>query len=134
MTGSNARPASPAPTRPLSCSSPSAEAIATGSSHDLDGVARRLAELGCRYQTERTRQLLRRHTERTGETNGPLDALSAREREVLSLIAEGRTNPQIAAALYISRKTAEHHVSNILTKLGVSSRAEAAALAARHGS
>ena len=43
----------------------------------------------------------------------------------------GRTNPEIASALYISRKTAEHHVSHILAKLGVSTRAEAAALAAR---
>ena len=58
--------------------------------------------------------------------------LSAREREVLGLVAAGQTNPQIAATLYISRKTAEHHVSNILTKLGVATRAEAAALAGRH--
>jgi DNA-binding NarL/FixJ family response regulator len=51
---------------------------------------------------------------------------------VLRLVAAGHTNPRIAATLYISRKTAEHHVSNILTKLGVGSRAEAAALAGRH--
>lgn len=63
----------------------------------------------------------------------PLHALSAREAEVLRLVAAGFTNPQIGAALYISRKTAEHHVSNILTKLAVSSRAEAAAAAARIG-
>ena len=50
----------------------------------------------------------------------------------MKLVAAGFTNPQIAASLYISRKTAEHHVSNILTKLDVATRVEAAALAARH--
>ncbi len=59
--------------------------------------------------------------------------LSEREVEVLRLVAAGFTNPQIAATLYISRKTAEHHVSNILTKLGVASRTEAAAASVRLG-
>jgi DNA-binding NarL/FixJ family response regulator len=62
-----------------------------------------------------------------------LGTLSAREREVLRLVAAGHTNPQIAATLFISRKTAEHHVSHILTKLGLTTRAEAAAYAARAG-
>ena len=53
--------------------------------------------------------------------------------EVLKLVAAGFTNPQIASALYISRKTAEHHVSSILAKLGVGSRTEAAAAAVRLG-
>ncbi|MBA3287169.1 MAG: helix-turn-helix transcriptional regulator [Acidimicrobiia bacterium] len=57
--------------------------------------------------------------------------LSPREVEVLKLVAAGFTNPQIAATLYISRKTAEHHVSAILAKLGVTTRAEAAAAAVR---
>jgi DNA-binding CsgD family transcriptional regulator len=59
--------------------------------------------------------------------------LTAREREVLALLAEGRTNPQIAQALFISVKTASTHVSNILAKLGVTSRVEAAAIAHRGG-
>ena len=59
--------------------------------------------------------------------------LSEREVEVLRLVAAGFTNPQIAASLYISRKTAEHHVSNILTKLGVATRTEAAAASVRLG-
>jgi DNA-binding NarL/FixJ family response regulator len=59
---------------------------------------------------------------------GPL-GLTPREVEVLRLVATGRTNPQIAEQLYISRKTASHHVSNILAKLGVASRVEAAGVA-----
>jgi DNA-binding NarL/FixJ family response regulator/tetratricopeptide (TPR) repeat protein len=59
--------------------------------------------------------------------------LTPREREVLRLVAAGRSNRQIADALYISRKTASVHVSNILTKLGVHSRGEAAASARRLG-
>ena len=58
---------------------------------------------------------------------------TAREAEVLRLVAGGWTNQQIADALYISRKTASVHVSNILGKLGVRSRVEAAAIAHRLG-
>ncbi len=57
--------------------------------------------------------------------------LSKRELEVLALIAEGRSNPEIGRQLYITRKTVAVHVSNILTKLGVSGRVEAAAAAIR---
>jgi DNA-binding CsgD family transcriptional regulator len=59
--------------------------------------------------------------------------LAEREREVLALVAEGRSNTQIAQALFISPKTASVHVSNILAKLGVGGRGEAAALAHRNG-
>jgi DNA-binding NarL/FixJ family response regulator len=59
--------------------------------------------------------------------------LTARELEVLGLLANGRTNPQIGATLFISEKTASVHVSNILRKLAVSNRGEAAALALRKG-
>jgi DNA-binding NarL/FixJ family response regulator len=60
-------------------------------------------------------------------------ALTDREQEVMALIAEGRTNRQIALQLYISEKTVSVHVSNILAKLGVHSRTEAAAVARREG-
>ena len=58
--------------------------------------------------------------------------LTAREVEVLQLVATGRTNRVIAAELFLSEKTVARHLSNIFTKLGVSSRAAATAYAYRH--
>jgi DNA-binding NarL/FixJ family response regulator len=59
--------------------------------------------------------------------------LTPREAEVLALVAAGRSNRQIAQALFISPKTASVHVSNLLAKLGVAGRVEAAAVAHRLG-
>jgi DNA-binding NarL/FixJ family response regulator len=59
--------------------------------------------------------------------------LTSREREVLRLIAAGRSNREIASVLFIAPKTASVHVSNILGKLGAASRTEAAAIAHREG-
>lgn len=66
------------------------------------------------------------------EVPGP-DVLTPREREVVALLAEGLTNAQIADRLYISPRTAAVHVSNVLSKLGMGSRAEVAAWAVREG-
>jgi len=60
-------------------------------------------------------------------------ALTAREREILSLITQGRENPCIARELFISPFTVKNHVSSILTKLGTENRVAAAVMAARAG-
>jgi DNA-binding NarL/FixJ family response regulator len=78
------------------------------------GVIERLAELG-RVQPE------------------PVDLLSDREREILLLVAQGLTNKEIAAKLFLSPYTARNHVIRILDKLGLSRRSEAAAQAVKLG-
>jgi DNA-binding CsgD family transcriptional regulator len=63
----------------------------------------------------------------------PLFSLTAREQEVLALLAEGMTNAQLAEALFISERTANRHISNIFLKLGVHNRTQAARAAAAAG-
>jgi DNA-binding CsgD family transcriptional regulator len=63
----------------------------------------------------------------------PVFGLTAREREVLALLAEGMTNAQLAGALFISERTANRHVSNIFTKLGVHNRSQATRAAVAAG-
>ncbi len=65
-------------------------------------------------------------------TQIPGSELTEREREVLTLVARGYTNKQIADTLFVSEKTARNHVSHILDKLGLSRRSEAAAFAVEH--
>ena len=73
----------------------------------------------------------RRRRERVeAEPQDPF-GLTPRERQVLALVAQGATNRQIGAALFMAEKTASVHVSRILAKLGVSGRTEAAAIAYR---
>jgi NarL family two-component system response regulator LiaR len=70
--------------------------------------------------------------EARGQEATPGENLTPRELEVLALLAEGLTNPEIAERLNVSRSTAKAHVSHILSKLEVSNRAEAVALAIKH--
>jgi two-component system, NarL family, nitrate/nitrite response regulator NarL len=65
-------------------------------------------------------------------TVDPLQELTEREREILRLIGTGMTNREIGAQIFLSEKTIKHYVTNILQKLQVRSRVEAALLAARH--
>jgi DNA-binding CsgD family transcriptional regulator len=67
------------------------------------------------------------------EPEPPPFGLTARERQVLALLAEGATNREIGATLFMAEKTASVHVSRILVKLNARSRTEAAAVAHRHG-
>ena len=64
---------------------------------------------------------------------GPIGQLTPREREVLALVALGLRNREIAARLFIAENTAKNHVQRVLTKLGMSSRAEAAVFVVRAG-
>jgi DNA-binding CsgD family transcriptional regulator len=74
----------------------------------------------------------RREAARLRSTSLP-DGLTAREVEVLALVANGQSNPQIAATLFLSEKTVARHLSNIFVKTGVTSRAAAASYAHQHG-
>ncbi|WP_019875956.1 LuxR family transcriptional regulator [Sporichthya polymorpha] len=92
--------------------------------------------VGARLCSDRAAALLRTLGTPTRAAGRSPDAvlphLTAREREVLELLRSGLTNAEIGARLFISAKTAEHHVGRLLAKLGVRSRAEAAAFAAAH--
>jgi len=66
-----------------------------------------------------------------GKPHDPLSELTEREREVLRLVAEGLTNREIGQRIHLSEKTIKHYITNILQKLQVRSRVEAALLAAR---
>jgi DNA-binding NarL/FixJ family response regulator len=68
-----------------------------------------------------------------GRTGGDDGLLTPREREILGLVAQGRSNGEIGAQLFISTKTVSVHVSNVMAKLGAHSRTEAAALGRRRG-
>lgn len=93
-------------------------------------------KVGAVREAERAEAFLRElkaGTREAGSEASNLTRLTRREREVLRLIAQGLSNPKIAARLHISEHTVHRHVANILTKLDLPSRAAAAAFAARQG-
>jgi DNA-binding NarL/FixJ family response regulator len=97
---------------------------------DAFGAARAASNLRRRMRADGVRRIPR--GPRPASRAGPA-GLTPRQVEVLELIASGATNAEIAAALVIAPKTVDHHVSAVLAKLGVTSRREAGAAAARLG-
>ena len=100
---------------------------------ELEAAHQAFEELGARRGADEAAAMLR-------QLGGPIKTgpkrkqqLTRREDQVLELLALGLSNPEIGERLFISAKTAEHHVGRILSKLGLRSRAEAAAFAARLG-
>ena len=98
-----------------------------GADTEMDAAQKVFGELGAEPDLERLRAL------RGRSVNTAAEVLSAREREVMALIADGRSNRVIAAELGLSPKTVNRHVENIFDKLAVSSRAAAVAKALKTG-
>ena len=94
---------------------------------ELDAAADAFRELGAGPDLDRVEALL---DERSSPSTG---GLTARELEVLRLVASGKTNREVATDLVISERTVDRHVSNIFDKIGVPSRAAATAYAYEHG-
>jgi ATP/maltotriose-dependent transcriptional regulator MalT len=93
---------------------------------ELDATRRVFGELGAAPDVTRVELLMRR------QAGAAAQGLTPRELQVLRLVATGKTNHAIAADLVIADKTVDRHVTNIFTKLGISSRAAATAYAYQH--
>jgi DNA-binding NarL/FixJ family response regulator len=99
--------------------------------HDLVEAVRRVATGQSLLDPVVTQRVLTRIREGDQQV-GPLDQLTAQESRLLELIGEGLTNRQIAAEMFLAEKTVKNYVSQLLAKLGLQRRTQAAVLAARH--
>jgi DNA-binding CsgD family transcriptional regulator len=93
----------------------------------LRAAAGSATEMGAITEREVAEKLLRSLGVRTWRRGAAAEPLTDRERQIVRLVAAGASNPEIAQALFLSRKTVERHVSNVLKKVGVRNRAELAA-------
>jgi DNA-binding CsgD family transcriptional regulator len=120
-------------------------AVAAAAAGDTDGARHRLtsaadiyAELGAEWELSRADARLRAYGVRRGHRPGPArpstgwQSLTKTERRVAELVAQGRSNPDIAALLFLSRRTVQTHVSHILAKLDLKSRVDVAREAVWH--
>jgi DNA-binding NarL/FixJ family response regulator len=104
----------------------------------LRRAAERAQRFGARTEQAAAEKALRSFGVRTWRRaaaspgDDALSRLSEREAQIARLVSQGATNPEIAAVTFVSRKTVERHVSNILAKLGLRNRAELAALVGEH--
>jgi DNA-binding CsgD family transcriptional regulator len=98
-----------------------------GAVAELEGLVAVASERGAETVAQLAEQALRALGIRTWYRGAAAKRLTEREQEIVRLIAAGASNPEIAQQLFLSRKTVERHVSNILKKVGVRNRAELAA-------
>jgi DNA-binding CsgD family transcriptional regulator len=103
----------------------------------FSGAARIYQQLGAEWDLHRADARLRGHGIRRGRGGGRAavtgwDALTPTETKIAALVAEGRSNPDIATELFLSRNTVQTHVSHVLAKLNARSRAEIIRQALQH--
>lgn len=102
---------------------------------ELITAIRSVAEGSAYLYPSATKKLMQQYSEmiRRGDTDGPFESLSEREKEIMAWIAKGYSNKEIAEHLVISVKTVESHKSNLMDKLGLKSRPELVKLAMKKG-
>lgn len=100
-------------------------------SHDLLNAVRHVAAGGSLLDPHVTAKVIERLRDGSPEEPDALRSLSAQERRILELVAEGLTNRQIGERLFLAEKTVKNYMSNVLAKLGLVSRTQAAVFATR---